>query len=66
MTTTERRFVVRVRDGRAEWVTVTRGYPAGDMVEVFGALTPGDEVVRRGSDEIRENSPVQVNRAVKK
>ncbi len=66
VTTTERRFVVRVRDGRAEWVNVTRGYPAGDMVEVFGALTPGDEVVRRGSDEIRENSPVQVNRGVKK
>jgi membrane fusion protein, multidrug efflux system len=66
VTTTERSFVVRVRDGRAEWVNVTRGYPAGDLVEVFGALTPGDEVVRRGSDEIRENSAVRVNRVVRK
>jgi membrane fusion protein, multidrug efflux system len=66
VTTTERSFVVRVRDGRAEWVTVTRGYPAGDMVEAFGALTVGDEVVRRGSDEIRENSLVRVTRPIKK
>jgi membrane fusion protein, multidrug efflux system len=66
VTTTERSFVVRVRDGKAEWVNVTRGYPAGDLVEVFGALAPGDEVVRRGSDEIRAGSAVQVNRAVRK
>jgi membrane fusion protein, multidrug efflux system len=66
VTTTERSFVVRVRDGRAEWVNVTRGYPAGALVEVFGALKAGDEVVRRGSDEIRENSAVQVSRGGKK
>jgi membrane fusion protein, multidrug efflux system len=66
VTTTERSFVVRIRDGRAEWVDVTRGYPAGDLVEVFGALAPGDEVARRGSDEIRESSTVQVNRGLKK
>ncbi len=57
---------MRGREGPTEWVTVTRGYPAGDMVQVFGALKPGDEVVRRGSGEIRENSVVQVNRTGKK
>jgi membrane fusion protein, multidrug efflux system len=66
VTTTERSFVVRIRGGRAEWVTVTRGYPAGEMVEVFGSLAPGDEVVRRGTDEIRENSVVQVTRTGRK
>ena len=66
VTTTERSFVVRVRDGKAEWVNVTRAYNAGDLVEVFGALAPGDEIVRRGSDEIRAGSPVQVTRAPKK
>ena len=66
VTTTERSFVIRVRDGRAEWVSVARGYPAGELVEVFGALAPGDEVVRRGSDEIRDHSTVQVTRAGKK
>ena len=65
-TTTERSFVVRVRDGKAEWINVTRGYTAGDLVEVFGALVSGDEVMRRGTDEVRAGAAVQVNRAVKK
>jgi membrane fusion protein, multidrug efflux system len=56
VTTTERTFVIRVRGGRAEWVTVTKGQAAGDLVEVSGALQAGDEIVRRGSDEIRQNS----------
>jgi len=56
VTTTERSFVIRVRAGKAEWVGVSRGAPAGDQVEIFGALQAGDEIVRRGSDEIREGT----------
>lgn len=56
VTTTERLFVIRSKGGVAEWVDVSRGAPAGDLVEVFGALQPGDEIVKRGSDEIREGS----------
>ncbi len=58
VTTTERTFVIRVRDGTVEWVTVTRGAPAGDLVEVFGLLKEGDVIVRRGSDELREGTRV--------
>ena len=58
VTTTERTFVIRVRDGTVEWVTVTRGAPAGDLVEVFGPLKEGDVIVRRGSDELREGTRV--------
>jgi membrane fusion protein, multidrug efflux system len=60
VTTTERSFVIRVRDGRAEWVTVSRGAAAGDLVEVFGALRSGDAIVRRGSDEIRDGASLQI------
>lgn len=56
--TTERMFVIRVRGGKAEWVNVTRGAPAGDLVEVIGPLNPGDEIVKRASDEIREGAAV--------
>jgi RND family efflux transporter MFP subunit len=56
VSTTERTFVIRSRDGRAEWVTVRRGSPMGDMVEVFGSLRAGDLIVRRGNDEIREGT----------
>src|SRR6267143_347166 len=31
-----------------------------DLVEVFGPLKDGDQIVRRGSDEIREGAKVQV------
>ncbi len=58
VTTTERTFVIRVKDGQAEWVNVGRGAPAGGLVEVFGALQPGDVVLRRASDEIREGTKV--------
>jgi len=50
--TTERTFVIRDRDGKAEWVDVRKGAAEGDLVEVLGSLKPGDRVVRRGTDEI--------------
>lgn len=58
VTTTERTFVIRGRDGRAEWVDVKKGIMEGDLVEVFGDLKPGDRVVRRGTDELREGAPI--------
>jgi membrane fusion protein, multidrug efflux system len=61
--TTERTFVIRVRDGRAEYVNISRGTPAGDLVEVFGPLNAGDEIVRRASDEIREGALLQVRKS---
>jgi len=59
VTTTERIFVIRNKDGRAEWIDVRKGAPDGDLVEVLGDLKPGDMVVRRANDEIREGAPLQ-------
>jgi RND family efflux transporter MFP subunit len=60
VTTTERTFVIRVRDGVIEWVNVSRGARVGDLIEVFGALQEGDTIVRRGTDELREGAKVTV------
>jgi len=60
VTTTERTFVIRVKDGAAEWVDVNRGARVGDLIEVFGALKDGDLIVRRGTDEIRQGAKVAV------
>jgi len=60
VTTTERTFVIRVSNGVAQWVNVGRGARVGDLVEVFGPLKDGDTIVRRGSDEIRDGSKVNV------
>ncbi len=59
-TTTERTFVIRIREGEAEWVDVKRGAAMGDMVEVFGNLEQGDQVAMRGTDELRAGTHVVV------
>jgi membrane fusion protein, multidrug efflux system len=56
--TSERQFVVRLRNGVAEWVDVRRGEVNGNVMEVFGDLREGDVVVRRGNDEIRPGTKV--------
>jgi membrane fusion protein, multidrug efflux system len=62
--TTDRTFVVRVRNGKAEWVDVKTGLTSGPLVEVFGDLRAGDEIASRGTDEIRPGTEVRT-RAVK-
>lgn len=54
----EKSFVVRVRNGETEWVDVKTGATSGDLIEVFGDLHEGDEVVLGGTDEIRPGMAV--------
>jgi len=56
---TERTFVERVRDGRIERVPIERGIAVGTQVEVFGALEPGEVVLRRGAEDRAEGSRVE-------
>ena len=56
--TTERTFVVRIRNGKAEWVDVKTGASSGNLVEVYGDLKADDEVAQRGTDELRPGTPV--------
>jgi membrane fusion protein (multidrug efflux system) len=58
VTTTERTFVIRARDNRAEWVDVRKGTSEGDLIEVLGNIHPGDKVVRRATDELRDGTPL--------
>ena len=56
VTTAERMFVIRGRNGKAEWVDVKKGAADGDNIEVMGNLEAGDLVVRRATDEIRDGA----------
>jgi RND family efflux transporter MFP subunit len=56
--TTEAVFVVRIRDGNAEWVNVHIGEMDGKLIEVFGDLRAGDLVASRGTDELRAGTRV--------
>jgi len=62
--TTERSFVIRIRDGVTEWVEVKRGASMNikgvDLIEVFGDLNSGDMIAVRGTDELRAGTKVNV------
>ena len=60
--TTERTFVVRIRNNMVEWVNVKRGISISldgkDYVEVFGDLAPGEKIAVRGTDELRQGTVI--------
>jgi len=58
-TTTDRTFVIRIRNGKTEWVDVKTGLTSGPLVEVFGDLRAGDEIAGRGTDELRPGTDVR-------
>lgn len=58
-TSTEKVFVVKVVNHKAEWVDVKKGLEANGQVEVYGNLKAGDQVVKNASDEIRDGSTVK-------
>jgi len=58
--TTGRTFVIRIRNGKTEWVDVKTGLASGPLTEVFGDLRVGDEIATRGTDEIRSGIEVRI------
>jgi len=59
VTSTEKVFVIKVINHRAQWILVKKGFQSGDLMEIFGDLRPGDQVVRQATDEIRNGSVVR-------
>jgi RND family efflux transporter MFP subunit len=59
VTTTERVFVIRDNNGRAQWVNVHKGTTIGNLVEVQGDLKAGDKVVDPATDEIRDGAELK-------
>lgn len=51
-------FVIRVRNGNTDWVTIKPGVNSGSSTEVFGDLHTGDEIVLRASEELLPNTRV--------
>ncbi|HVW59639.1 MAG TPA: efflux RND transporter periplasmic adaptor subunit [Puia sp.] len=50
-TTQEKRFVIRVKDNKAEWVDVGQGISTDKGLEIFGNLQPGDTLLVKATDE---------------
>jgi multidrug efflux pump subunit AcrA (membrane-fusion protein) len=58
VTTTERTFVILAKNGRAHWVDIRKGPASGEQTSIRGTVSPGDLVVKRATDEIRNGSPL--------
>jgi membrane fusion protein (multidrug efflux system) len=58
VTNLERSFVIRVRDGKTEWIDVRNGISMKDKVEIFGDLNEGDPMVLKANDEIKDGQTI--------
>jgi len=56
---TEKVFVIRVVNQKAQWIGVKKGREGGDQVEVYGKLNAGDQLVKTATDEIRDGSTIK-------
>jgi multidrug efflux pump subunit AcrA (membrane-fusion protein) len=52
-TSLERRFVIRLKDTKAEVVDIKNGISQNDKTEIFGNLSEGDTLLVRATDEIK-------------
>lgn len=52
-TTLEKKFAIRLKGGKAEWVDIRNGMNTGDKIEIFGNLSEGDTLLVKATDEIK-------------
>lgn len=54
VTSTERKYVLVIRDGKINKVDISTGNQTASKTEIFGNLKAGEKVVLKATDEIRE------------
>lgn len=52
-TNLEKKFVIRLKNGVAEWIDVKSGFNQNDKIEIFGAIEEGDILLTSATDEIK-------------
>lgn len=58
---TEGVFLVRVASNTAEWIAVQKGNSLDSLVEVFGPVKEGENVVKIASEELRNGQQIRLN-----
>jgi membrane fusion protein (multidrug efflux system) len=51
-------YVIRIEKGKTKNVNINKGRVMEDKVEVFGDLSPGDIILKMGSEEVQEGTQV--------
>ncbi len=64
-TTLEKKFIIRLKNGKSEWVDVRSGINANDKIEIFGNLTEGDTLLQKATDEIKAGTKLNAKWANK-
>ncbi|SOD78432.1 efflux RND transporter periplasmic adaptor subunit [Spirosoma fluviale] len=62
VSSSEKMFVIKVNDNRAQWVSVQKGNVVDSLVEVFGDLQAGTPIVKKASEEIRDGQAIKTVR----
>jgi RND family efflux transporter MFP subunit len=56
VTSTERKYVLVMRDGHIKKVDVSTGSESASKIELYGLLQAGEKVILNANDEIKENN----------
>jgi hypothetical protein len=56
----EKKFAVKVRHGKTEWVDINQGLNLGDRIEVFGSIAVGDTLILKANEELKPDVSVHV------
>lgn len=59
ITSTEKQYVIAVREGLTRHVEVRTGQQSGGLMEVYGALKAGDSLVLNAREELREGVAIR-------
>jgi membrane fusion protein (multidrug efflux system) len=59
VTSTERKYVIAIRQGRTVRVDVATGNESTDNVEITGNLQPGERIVSKASDDLQEGLAIK-------
>lgn len=54
VTSTERKYVIAIRDDKTVRIDVATGNESADEIEITGDLQPGEKIVRKASDDLQE------------
>lgn len=52
-------YIIKKENGKAKFIPVKKGRILNDTIEVFGDLSEGDQIIKKGSEEIVEGSLIK-------
>jgi membrane fusion protein (multidrug efflux system) len=56
---TERKYIIVVKNGKAQIVDIKEGLAGKDSTEVFGSISANDQIILKASDDIKDGDPVK-------